>query len=138
LSDCPANQEPTLTVVIVGCSVPYELGTPGAYGFPQALLPVCVRGEAYLAAHRGPEAAAKFQKVLNHRGIVFNEPIGVLAHLGLARAYAIQAAEASDNDRPQLRANTRSAYEDFLKYWKEADPNIPLLAQVHAEYDRLK
>jgi eukaryotic-like serine/threonine-protein kinase len=132
------RDQPSQAIEVLQASVPYELGTPEAYGFPQALLPVYVRGEAYLAAHRGPEAAAEFQKVLNHRGIVFNEPIGALAHLGLARAYAIQGAEASDNSRPQLRANARSAYEDFLKLWKEADPNIPLLAQVHAEYDRLK
>jgi eukaryotic-like serine/threonine-protein kinase len=132
------RDQPSQAIEVLEASVPYELGTPEAYGFPQALLPVYVRGEAYLAAHRGPEAAAEFQKVLNHRGIVFNEPIGALAHLGLARAYAIQRAEASDNSRPQLRANARSAYEDFLKLWKEADPNIPLLAQVHAEYDRLK
>jgi hypothetical protein len=132
------RDQPSQAIEVLQASVPYELGTPEAYGFPQALLPVYVRGEAYLATHRGPEAAVEFQKVLNHRGIVFNEPIGALVHLGLARAYAIQAAEASGNSRPQLRANARSAYADFLKLWKEADPNIPLLAQVHAEYDRLK
>jgi eukaryotic-like serine/threonine-protein kinase len=132
------RDQPSQAIEVLQASVPYELGTPEAYGFPQALLPVYVRGEAYLAAHRGPEAAAEFQKVLNHRGIVFNEPIGALAHLGLARAYAMQAAAASDNNRAQLRANARSAYEDFFKLWKEADPDIPLLAQVHAEYDRLK
>jgi eukaryotic-like serine/threonine-protein kinase len=128
---------PAQALEVLEASVPYELGTTEGLGFPQALLPVYVRGEAYLAAHRGPEAAVEFQKVLNHRGVVFNEPIGALAHLGLARAYAIQAAEASDSNGPQLRANVRSAYEDFLKLWKKADPNIPLLAQVHAEYDRL-
>jgi DNA-binding winged helix-turn-helix (wHTH) protein/tetratricopeptide (TPR) repeat protein len=132
------RDQPLQAIEVLQASVPYELGTPGAYGFPQALLPVYVRGEAYLAAHRGPEAVAEFQKVLNHRGIVFNEPIGAMAHLELARAYGIQAAEASDDSRTQLRANARSAYEDFLKLWKEADPNIPLLTQARAEHDRLK
>jgi tetratricopeptide (TPR) repeat protein len=132
------RNQPSQAIEVLQGSVPYELGTPEAYGFPQAQLPVYVRGEAYLAAHRGSEAAAEFQKVLNHRGIVFNEPIGPLARLGLARAYAMQAEAATDNNRPQLRANARSAYEDFFRLWKEADPNIPLLPQVHAEYDRLK
>jgi len=129
---------PLQAIEVLEASAPYELGTPGGFGFPQTLSPVYVRGQAYLAAHRGPEAAAEFRKVLSHRGIVFNEPIGALAHLGLARAYAMQAAAASDKNRPQLRANTRSAYEDFLKLWQEADPNIPVLTQARAEYDRVK
>jgi len=129
---------PSRAIEVLEASAPYELGTPDGYGFPQELLPVYVRGEAFLAAHRGPEAAAEFQKILNHRGVVQNEPIGALAHLGLARAYAMQAEAVSDDNRPELRAKARSAYENFLSLWKEADPNIPLLAQVHAEYDRLK
>ncbi len=70
---------------------PYELGLP-AYGFYNwaNLYPVYVRGEAFLAAHRGREAAAEFQKILDHRGIVLNEPIGALAHLQLGRAYVLQ------------------------------------------------
>jgi DNA-binding winged helix-turn-helix (wHTH) protein/tetratricopeptide (TPR) repeat protein len=119
-------------------SAPYELGMPGAYGFPQALLPVYVRGQAYLAAHRGAQAAEEFQRVLNYRGVVFSEAIGALAHLGIARAYAMQAEAATDNSRPELLAKAHSAFEDFLSLWKQADPNVPLLRQVRAEHNRLK
>jgi predicted Zn-dependent protease len=104
------------------------LGTLEAYGYPQALLPVYVRGEAYLAAHRGREAAAEFQKVLNHRGIVFNEPIGALAHLQLGRAYALSGDDTK----------ARSAYQDFFSLWKDADPDVPILKEARAEYAKLK
>ena len=107
---------------------PYELGAPalGFYNWPN-LYPVYVRGEAYLAAHKGREAAAEFQRILDHRGIVLNEPIGVLAHLQLGRACAMQG------DTTKARA----AYNDFLTLWKEADPDIPILKQAKAEYAML-
>jgi len=92
------------------------------------LYPVFVRGEAYLAAHQGKEAAAEFQKILDHRGIVLNEPIGALAHLGLARAYAMQGDTAK----------AKAAYQDFLTLWKDADLDIPILKQAKAEYAKLK
>jgi len=87
-----------------------------------------VRGQAYLAAHQGNEAAAEFQKILDHRGVVINEPIGALAHLGLARSYALQGDAAK----------ARTAYQDFLTLWKDADPDIPILQQAQAEYAKLK
>jgi eukaryotic-like serine/threonine-protein kinase len=92
------------------------------------LYPVYVRGKAYLAAHQGNEAAAEFQKILDHRGIVGNEPIGTLAHLGLARAYALQGGTT----------RARTAYQDFLTLWKDADPDIPILKEAKAEYAKLK
>ncbi len=109
-------------------ALPYELGktTYSTYGWT-SLYPVYVRGEAYLAAHHGTEAAAEFQKILDHRGIVLNEPIGALAHLGLARAYAMQGDTAK----------ARAAYQDFLTLWKDADPDIPILITAEAEYARL-
>ena len=119
-------------------SAPYELGIPGGYGFPQALLPVYVRGQASLAAHRGAQAATEFQKVLDYRGVVFTEAIGALAHLGIARAYAMQAEAATDNSRPELLAKARSAYEDFLNLWTNADSNVPVLVQARDEYKRLQ
>src|SRR5262252_3791617 len=88
------------------------------------LFPVFVRGQAYLAAHQGNTAAAEFQTILDHRGIVMNEPIGALAHLGLARAHALQGDTAK----------ARAAYQDFLTLWKDADPEIPILKQAKAEY----
>ena len=87
-----------------------------------------MRGQAYLAAHQGNEAAAEFQKILDHRGVVINEPIGALAHLGLARSYALQGDAAK----------ARTAYQDFLTLWKDADPDIPILQQAQAEYAKLK
>jgi hypothetical protein len=95
---------------------------------PAALYPVYVRGEAYLAAHRGSEAAAEFQKILDQRGVVFNEPIGALAHPGLARAYLLQGDTAK----------AKTAYQDFLTLWKDADPDIPILKQAKAEYAKLQ
>ena len=84
-------------------------------------------GQAYLSAHRGSEAAAEFQKILDHRGMVLNQPIGALAHLQLGRAYALQGDTAK----------ARAAYQDFLTLWKEADPDIPVLMQARAEYAKL-
>jgi tetratricopeptide (TPR) repeat protein len=86
-----------------------------------------VRGEAYLAAHQGADAAAQFQKILDHRGIVLNYPIGALAHLGLGRAYAVSG------DITKAKA----AYQDFLALWKDADPDIPILKQARMEYAKL-
>ena len=110
-------------------AAPYDLGVPtsGAYSWA-ALYPVFVRGEAYLAAHQGSEAAAEFQKILDHRGIVLNEPIGALAHLGLARAYVLQGDTAK----------AKAAYQDFLTLWKDADPDIPIFIAAKAEYAKLK
>jgi serine/threonine protein kinase len=107
----------------------YELGgTTSSMNEFTSMYPVYVRGEAYLGAHRGSEAAAEFQKILEYRGIVLNEPVGALAHLGLARAYAIQGDSAKG----------RAAYKDFLTLWKDADPDIPVLQQAKAEYAKLQ
>jgi predicted Ser/Thr protein kinase len=102
-----------------------ELGTVGSF---YALYPIYVRGEAYLTAHQGSEAAAEFQKILDHRGIVFNEPIGALAHLQIGRAYAMQGDTAK----------AKAAYQDFLTLWKDADPDIPILIAAKAEYAKLQ
>jgi hypothetical protein len=110
-------------------ALPYELGrtTFSNYSW-NGLYPVYVRGEAYLAAHQGAEAAAEFQKILDHRGIVSNSPIGALAHLQLGRAYAM----AGDV------VKAKAAYHDFLTLWKDADPDIPILKQAKAEYAKLQ
>ena len=127
-------------IEILQAASQYELGrtTTSVYGWT-ALYPVYVRGEAYLAAHQGSKAAAEFQKILDHPGVVLNEPIGALAHLGLARAYALeaQAAQATEASQRNL-AKARAAYQDFLTLWKNADQDIPLLKQAKAEYQKLK
>jgi tetratricopeptide (TPR) repeat protein len=104
-------------------AAPYELA-----GFPSSLFPVYVRGNAYLAAHQGSEAAGEFQKILDHRGIVLNQPIGALARLGLARAYLLSGDTAK----------SRTAYQDFLALWKDADPDIPILKEAKTEYAKLQ
>jgi eukaryotic-like serine/threonine-protein kinase len=106
----------------------YELGIEGQGGLAFSLYPVYVRGEAYLAARNGSNAATEFQKILDHRGIVLNEPIGALAHLGLARAYVMQGDTAK----------ARAAYQDFLALWKDADVDIPVLIAAKAEYAKLQ
>jgi tetratricopeptide (TPR) repeat protein len=116
--------------------VSYELGT--TVGFWAPLYPAYVRGQAYLAMNRGSEAAAEFQKILDHRSLVWNFPLGALAHLGLARAYALQAQSATGPDANAFRGKARGAYQDFLALWKGADPGIPVLEQAKAEYAKLK
>ncbi|MFZ0645769.1 MAG: tetratricopeptide repeat protein, partial [Candidatus Acidiferrales bacterium] len=110
-------------------AAPYELGqtTSSTYGWT-ALYPVYARGEAYLAAHQGNEAATEFQKVLDHRGVVLNSPIGALAHLQIGKAYVMQGDTAK----------AKAAYQDFLSLWKDADPDIPVFIAAKAEYAKLK
>jgi eukaryotic-like serine/threonine-protein kinase len=107
---------------------PYELAVPGNNTFWTNLYPIYIRGQAFLAAHQGAQAAAEFQKILDWRGVVANEPIGALAHLGLARSYAL-AGDA---------AKSRAAYNAFLTLWKDADPNIPILKQATTESPKLQ
>jgi serine/threonine protein kinase/tetratricopeptide (TPR) repeat protein len=109
-------------IVALRAAAPYE------FGVAARLYPVYVRGRVYLAAGEGTEAAAEFQKVIVHPGVVGNEPIGALAHLGLARAYALQG--------DTIKA--RAAYEDFLTLWKDADSDIPILIAAKAEYAKLQ
>ncbi len=110
-------------------AAPYELGqtTYSVYAW-STLYPAFVRGEAFLAEHHGSEAAGEFEKILDHRGLVVNEPIGALAHLEQGRAYAM----ARD------KAKAKAAYRDFLILWKDADPDIPILEQAKAEYAKLQ
>ena len=105
---------------------PYERGTPpaGAPMFIGNLYTPYVRGLAYLSAHQGPEAAVEFQKVIDARTIVVSDPIGALAHLQLGRALALSGD----------RAKARTAYQDFLTLWKDADQGIPILIEAKKEY----
>jgi eukaryotic-like serine/threonine-protein kinase len=104
---------------------PYELGEPPPGLEP--LYPAYQRGHAYLLAHNGTAAAAEFQKFIDHRGIVLNSPLGALAHLGLGRAYALSGD-----------AKAKTAYQDFLTLWKDADPDTPILKEAKAEYAKLQ
>jgi tetratricopeptide (TPR) repeat protein len=124
------HDHPSRAIELLQTAVPYELGAPHCsfQGFFGSFYPVYVRGEAYLAARRGTEAAVEFQKILDHRGIVVSDPIGALAHLQLGRALALSG------DKTKAKA----AYQDFLTLWKDADPDLPVLEQAKAEYAKLK
>jgi DNA-binding winged helix-turn-helix (wHTH) protein/tetratricopeptide (TPR) repeat protein len=124
------HHQPSKAIDLLEGAEPYELGTPRSnlQGFFGALYPVYVRGEAYLAAGQGTAASVEFQKILQHRGIVISDIIGALAYLQLGRAYAM----AGEN------AKARSAYEDFLALWNDADTDIPTLKQAKAEYANLR
>ena len=113
-------------IEILQSATQYELGAETDSGLP--LYTVYIRGEAYLAAHQGSAAEAEFQKILDHPGIVAINPIGALAHLGLARAYALEGDTAK----------ARAGYHDFLTLWKDADPDIPILIAAKSEYAKLK
>ena len=114
-------------VTVLAFSTPYELGQT-AQEVTFVLYPVYLRGETYLAAKQGAAAATEFQKILDHPGLVQNEVIGALAHLGLGRAYAL-AGNAG---------KARLEYQSFLSLWKDADPDILLVKQAKSEYAKLQ
>jgi len=122
--------QPSEAVALLQAGASYDLGIPlcSAPGFFGVLYPVYVRGLAYLAAQQGAEAAAEFQKILDHRVLVVSDPVGALARLQLGRAFALSGD----------KVKARTAYEDFLTLWKDADAAIPILEQAKAEYARLK
>jgi tetratricopeptide (TPR) repeat protein len=106
-------------------AAPYEFGA--SHELLGALYPVYMRGEAFLEAGQGAQAIVEFQKILDHRGVVVSDPIGTLAHLQLARAFA------SSGDKIKSRA----AYTDFFTLWRDADREIPLLVRAKSEYANL-
>ena len=105
----------------------FELANALSADRPAPLFPVYVRGMAFLALRQGREAAAEFQKYIDHPGIVMSYPLGALARVGLARAYDMQGDTVK----------ARTAYQDFFGLWKDADPDIPILKQAQAEYAKL-
>ena len=91
-----------------------------------------------MAAGQGRAAAAEFQKIHDHSGIVGNCWTGALAHLGVARANALQAKTLQGAEGDAARARAMAAYRDFLTLWKDADPNIPILKAAKTEYAHLQ
>src|SRR5215470_5488244 len=117
---------------------PIEFGSISFVANVSCLYPTYIRGESYLAARQGTQAAAEFQKILDHSGSVWNCRTGALARLGLARATALQARDSQVGDADSARVRALAAYKDFLTLWKDADPNIPILQQAKAEYAKLE
>jgi eukaryotic-like serine/threonine-protein kinase len=129
---------PTLALTALQSASAVELGQIQFVLNISCLYPMYVRGEAYLAAEQGSAAASEFQKILNHSGIVWNCWTGALAHLGVARANALQARTSQGADADAARVRALAAYKDFLTLWKYADPDIPILKQAKAEYAKLQ
>ncbi len=121
------EKDPAVALKLLDPATRYELGQcePFLLGM---MIPAYLRGQAYLVVQQGKEAEAEFQRILSHRGVVLNFPLGALARLGLARSYTLQGDTA----------RARAAYQEFLTLWKDADPDIPVLKQAKAEYAKLK
>jgi serine/threonine protein kinase/tetratricopeptide (TPR) repeat protein len=125
------DEKPTDSLERLQIALPYELAVNGlnfAHFYLGGLHSAYLRGEAFLATLRYPEAVAEFQKILSHRGIVGADPIGALVHLQLGRAFALSGD----------LAKSKTAYQDFLTLWKDADPDIPILTQAQTEYAKLQ
>jgi tetratricopeptide (TPR) repeat protein len=146
------KKNPAAALTALQAASPIELGQIAFVNNISCLYPTYVRGEAYLAAGQGKEAAAEFQKILDHSGIVWNCWTGALARLGVARANALQAGyarvgtgvspvhaeQSSAADRDLARSRALTAYKDFLSLWKDADPDIPILKEAKAEYAKVQ
>jgi eukaryotic-like serine/threonine-protein kinase len=122
-----ATKNSAKALELLKTAAPYELGQSQPF-FVGMMYPTYLRGQAYLQLRQGKEAAAEFQRIIDHRGVVLNFPLAALAHLGLARACSLEGDHAK----------ARVAYDDFLKLWKDADSNIPLLREARTEYGRLQ
>jgi tetratricopeptide (TPR) repeat protein len=125
-----SRREPEAAIEALQKTRPYELAVSriNFTNFFGGLHSAYLRGEAYLALRKGAEAIAEFQKLLQHRGLVGPDPVGVLAHRQLGRAYQLTGD----------RVKAKGAYEAFLTRWKDAEPNIPILKQAMSEYSKLR
>ena len=132
------KKNPAAALNTLQAASPIELGQILFVANISCLYHVYVRGEAYLAAEQGSAAAAEFQKILDHSGIVWNCWTGALAHLGVARANALQAKTSQGADADAARVRALAAYKDFLTLWKDADPDIHILKEAKAEYAKLQ
>jgi predicted Zn-dependent protease len=121
------RKNPERAIELLQPAATYDLGYNDSLQLA-TMYPVFIRGEAYLGAQESAAAVAEFQKFLDHRGVGVSFPLGALARLGLARAYALQGDSAK----------AKAAYQDFLTLWKDADPDIPILKQAKAEYGNLQ
>ncbi len=132
------RKNPAAAIETLQAAVPIELGQIGFVNNISCLYPTYIRGEAYLAAGQGKPAAAEFQKILDHSGIVWNCWTGAPAHLGVARANALDAKTLTGADADAARTRALAAYKDFLALWKGADPEIPVLIAAKAEFAKLQ
>jgi serine/threonine protein kinase/Tfp pilus assembly protein PilF len=132
------RKNPASALGVLQTGSPLEFGLIDFALNVSCLYPVYVRGEAYLATGQGNAAAAEFQKILDHSGIVWNCWTGALAHLGVARANALESRTSKGADADAARVRALAAYRDFLTLWKDADPDIPILKHAQVEYAKLQ
>jgi eukaryotic-like serine/threonine-protein kinase len=132
------QKNPASALTVLQAPTPIEFGQIQFLANISCAYPTYVRGEAYLAAGEGQKAAAEFRKILDHGGIVWNCWTGALAHLGIARANALQARTSQGADADAAHVRARAAYKDFLTLWKDADPDIPILKEAKGEYAKLQ
>jgi eukaryotic-like serine/threonine-protein kinase len=132
------RRDPVPALNTLRAAAPIELGNVAFGNTISCLYHVYIRGEAYLAAGQGRAAATEFQKILDHTGIVMNCWTGALAHLGVARANALESRTSEGADADAARVQALAAYKDFLALWKDANPDIPILKQAKAEYAKLQ
>ena len=132
------RKNPALALNTLRAASAVELGQISFVNNISCLYQTYIRGEAYLAGRQGKEAAVEFQKIIDHSGIVWNCWTGALAHLGAARANALQARTSQGADADAARVRALAAYKDFLALWKDADPDIPILKEAKAEYAKLQ
>jgi serine/threonine protein kinase/Tfp pilus assembly protein PilF len=133
------KKNPAAAIQALQSASAIELGMlPFSNTTTSCLYPVYLRGEAYLAAGQGSAAALEFRKILDHSGIVWNCWTGALAHLGVARANALQSRTSQGADADAAHVRARAAYKDFLTLWKDADPDVPILKEAKVEYATLQ
>lgn len=120
--------DPQRAILLLQPAAPFELASPNTWsGLGGPMYPAFLRGESFLRMRRGADAAAEYQKILDHRGFMLACPLGALSHLGMARAYVLQ----------DDAAKARAAYQDFFALWKDADPDVPILLRARAEFAAL-
>jgi serine/threonine protein kinase/Flp pilus assembly protein TadD len=132
------RKNPAEALNVLQRALPFELGQIPFDVSMSCLYPVYERGEAYLAAEQGRAAAAEFEKIVDHSGVVWNCWTGALAYLGVARANALEARTLQGADADAARVRALAAYKDFLTLWKDGDPDILLLKEAKAEYAKLQ
>jgi eukaryotic-like serine/threonine-protein kinase len=132
------RKNPAAAIESLQAAVHVELGQISFVTNLSCLYPTYIRGEAYLALGQAKLAAAEFQKIRDHNGIVWNCWTGALAHLGLARSYAFESESSRGEDADDARVRAVAAYKDFLTLWEDADPDIPILKEAKAEYAKLQ
>ena len=132
------KKNPPAALSILQAALPVEFANIPFGNNTSCLYHTYLRGEAYLAARQGAAAAAEFQKIIDHSGIVWNCWTGALAHLGVARANALQPRTLRGADADAANVRALATYKDFLTLWKDADPGIPILKQAKTEYEKLQ